>query len=1008
MSDDTIRIPIETPANVSGAERAIRALERLQRAEGNVTKEQAALAQAAARLAQADAKTAAAVARTASEQRKAAQDTARRAGAEADTTKKLAAAAIAEQRLQAQIARTAASQDRAAVAALRRAQAEQKAAGSGKGPSFASQIGGEVVGQAAAALGPAAVVAAGAAAVGVGVQAGKDALALEQTTAGLKIASGSLATYNEALAIATRNQILFGGSAQENQAALIGLANISRTSGVALGEIDTVVQQLKASDPAATFEDASIALREFLSGDITSLAERFELPRAKLRELADETVPAQEKIRRLNQMLLEAGYASDTAAAAVPKAAQAYNDLGRRIEQLRLGAGGAAANFFAPIAQSAADVVGVLDNTSESAVKAYEGYRRLTGIYTPLSDAERQFAEWLGAGNDERERAAVASGAYTAAMEGAVAAAQRQAEGAKNSADALAKETEEKLKSAVEADKLAQFQEKLASLGDAVAGGMMTSRDAAAILAAQYGITADEALRLINLQAQLANAKPVDMAQQRMDREERMANGGRGGQTTTAAIDFVRNAQKNAEAAQAARAAAARGAGGGGSSAARKAEAEAKKEAAAAERAAEQADDIQYKQAERQRDILNKRVAAAQDRADKLADIERTAAQDLAQIASDTAARQAEIETQASARLADIRKQRAASLKAIDERAAAEQQQAARDLASTIAGTQAGLRASNAADNLALAGNANDPELQARERAQAAREAATQAAAQRAQGFSDATVGQAAFAAELQALDAKQALDEEYAARQEELAGNPGALAELEAYYQQAVAAQRAAVEQQIADAQQAADLKAAAREQEKLAVIAAAEEERRAVVAERERQQREVVAAAEKQRAEVAAKAAEQRQAVETEFTAQNDAITAWADDTERELQRIIDKADEATRALLAMNAATPKGGGSASGLPPGVSVGTRAGGGPVVAGQPYIVGEQRPELFVPATSGTILPYVPSGAGAGGSSVVFGPGSVVINAAPGMDERYLVERTVIEVERRVRSRGYS
>ena len=37
---------------------------------------------------------------------------------------------------------------------------------------------------------------------------------------------------------------------------------------------------------------------------------------------------------------------------------------------------------------------------------------------------------------------------------------------------------------------------------------------------------------------------------------------------------------------------------------------------------------------------------------------------------------------------------------------------------------------------------------------------------------------------------------------------------------------------------------------------------------------------------------------------------------------------------------------------------------GGPVKAGQPYIVGERQPELFVPRTSGTILPSVPSGGG--------------------------------------------
>ena len=43
---------------------------------------------------------------------------------------------------------------------------------------------------------------------------------------------------------------------------------------------------------------------------------------------------------------------------------------------------------------------------------------------------------------------------------------------------------------------------------------------------------------------------------------------------------------------------------------------------------------------------------------------------------------------------------------------------------------------------------------------------------------------------------------------------------------------------------------------------------------------------------------------------------------------------------------------------------------GGPVMAGVPYIVGEYRPEVFVPDRNGTILPQVPHG-GAGGGDVV-------------------------------------
>jgi hypothetical protein len=62
---------------------------------------------------------------------------------------------------------------------------------------------------------------------------------------------------------------------------------------------------------------------------------------------------------------------------------------------------------------------------------------------------------------------------------------------------------------------------------------------------------------------------------------------------------------------------------------------------------------------------------------------------------------------------------------------------------------------------------------------------------------------------------------------------------------------------------------------------------------------------------------------------------------------------------------------------------LGLRANGGPVEAGKAYIVGEKRPELFVPRTSGTIIPQVPKiMPGMGGSS---GPN---ITYAPTIDAR--------------------
>lgn len=56
-------------------------------------------------------------------------------------------------------------------------------------------------------------------------------------------------------------------------------------------------------------------------------------------------------------------------------------------------------------------------------------------------------------------------------------------------------------------------------------------------------------------------------------------------------------------------------------------------------------------------------------------------------------------------------------------------------------------------------------------------------------------------------------------------------------------------------------------------------------------------------------------------------------------------------------------------TGVGGGGGIPLRAKGGPVEKGMPYIVGEERPELFVPNQNGTILPTVPGGAS--GSSVL-------------------------------------
>ena len=73
----------------------------------------------------------------------------------------------------------------------------------------------------------------------------------------------------------------------------------------------------------------------------------------------------------------------------------------------------------------------------------------------------------------------------------------------------------------------------------------------------------------------------------------------------------------------------------------------------------------------------------------------------------------------------------------------------------------------------------------------------------------------------------------------------------------------------------------------------------------------------------------------------------------------------------------------------------GMRAEGGPVNAGSPYVVGERGPELFVPSSSGSIVPNGAMGSSGGGSGGV----TVNYNIAAGVSRAELVP--ILEQERR-------
>ena len=106
---------------------------------------------------------------------------------------------------------------------------------------------------------------------------------------------------------------------------------------------------------------------------------------------------------------------------------------------------------------------------------------------------------------------------------------------------------------------------------------------------------------------------------------------------------------------------------------------------------------------------------------------------------------------------------------------------------------------------------------------------------------------------------------------------------------------------------------------------------------------------------------------------------------EAERKIAALRASWDRFRAAFSAMPAASLPSGANVGGKPP-----ERAAGGPVSAGMPYLVGERGPELFTPATSGSIIPN-----GALTTSAARGAGStMIVNLSVGgsvVSERDLV-----------------
>jgi hypothetical protein len=240
-----------------------------------------------------------------------------------------------------------------------------------------------------------------------GLGAMQSANQLEATQASVRALAGDTVTYNEILRVAREQQRSYGGTLNDNIAQLGSLATTARNAGVGIEDLNMAAKRLLILDPSATMGDATIALREAMAGDLTSLRARFELSRQATAALADESLSGAEKMVVLNDVLNEQGATLEAVTAASETTAGSYTALGAAASNATDELGGMLSRGLEPAARGLTGVVNNvtmafrsfenLANESQQATRGYEGFIEAQSAYQSVSeDTQAQFSGEIG------------------------------------------------------------------------------------------------------------------------------------------------------------------------------------------------------------------------------------------------------------------------------------------------------------------------------------------------------------------------------------------------------------------------------------------------------------------------------------------------------------------------------------------------------------------------------------------------------------------------------------
>jgi hypothetical protein len=192
----------------------------------------------------------------------------------------------------------------------------------------------------------------------------EQANALDRAAATVNALSGSFEGFTQVLTLGVTQQQKFGGTLEQTLQGFNSLIPISKRYGADLLQLDNIARRLAVIDPIQGFQGASIALKEFFSGDITSLSRRFEIDRKTLNSIKDAGDKL-EQLQKLDEVLAELGISNAVLESRTQTTAATYDRFGAVLSNTTTFIGKAIQRGYKPLVQNLTEVI---DYTEELSV----------------------------------------------------------------------------------------------------------------------------------------------------------------------------------------------------------------------------------------------------------------------------------------------------------------------------------------------------------------------------------------------------------------------------------------------------------------------------------------------------------------------------------------------------------------------------------------------------------------------------------------------------------------